>query len=336
MSKKRERGEDEQQQYPVGKHKRASVLEVGAIGLRAVDKNVAGALPTWQQKYNYCQVMNKRESSVKVRLLTQCTDTTKNDNCAHTDWIDEKSNELHFTPLLLDNKVIQWPPKEPLYVEAELSDELWGALSNLVPQVDWGDDCDKSTRYLFGNIAPLLQTQQIKAQLLNLIRDVCKETWGGTFWNPVLGRDILLKAGHFLRYDTGHQVPPLHLDVRPIIVESDDAPVQQVANVLIYLNASSSPVQGTQKHRHTHEKASFEGGQTVLLGSACTTQFPKQLTLDMAKQAKAIIVTPKCQMVVWRSFASGIVDPRASHTALPVTAGTKYALCLPIVRPLFD
>lgn len=73
---------------------------------------------------------------------------------------------------------------------------------------------------------------------------------------------------------------------------------QQCANVLIYLSDLS------------------QGGQTLL------------------DQGRVEIAPVRGECVLWRSYTdSGVLDPRAMHSAAPVIVGTKLALCICVRRP---
>lgn len=151
-------------------------------------------------------------------------------------------------------------------------------------------------RYRFGQMGVITSRKSLCDRLVGEVRAACTKGWGQRFGESV---GIRASNGHFIRYEVGDSLPPPHMDIKATEWGC------QVANVIIYL---SGP------------KDDLRGGETLL---------------GLCNDPPISISPVYGSMLIWRSYLDwGSLDPRALHSAAPVTRGTKYALVLSLTFDL--
>jgi hypothetical protein len=189
-----------------------------------------------------------------------------------------------------------WPFSTCLSTVDCVTPELLLRLQTAAALCSW--ERQEGKRYQFGAVNLLTNDTEACKCLIAEVKQACVRAWGriygGDFWTCFT---INCSNAHFLKYGPGTTTPPPHLDLKA----SDDG--LQVGNVIIYLTEPEA------------------GGQTVLDVGSCA--------------GPPVSVEPlEGRILAWFSYTpGGVLDPRALHTANPVTMGEKVAFCLSIHRP---
>lgn len=176
---------------------------------------IQGSLPAWHAKFSLCRVVARTRNSVRLRLLSRCTD-------AADEWVRLDSPRLNCSRFPSPSALL--PPFSQAITQRRLSPRSLQWVDQALASVQW-QPTNSDAMYQFGH-SPMLQDSAPDNPLRDELHAACAAKWGKQFCAV---HKLWCNDGHFLVYHPGDRTPPWHFDIRASVQG------QQVANVLIYV-----------------------------------------------------------------------------------------------------